>query len=85
VNEKEIQMLPTPKQKEVLDFLRSYIREHGMSPTRKEIGVALKLTPPSVNSLINGLVDRGQVKLGRWRPRSIEPVKAEAKCGELKP
>jgi repressor LexA len=77
-NRKVIQMLPTPKQKEVLDFLTEYIREHGMSPTRKEIAVALKIKPPSVNSLIDGLVERGQITRGRWRPRSIEPVKVEA-------
>ena len=50
----------TASQARVLSFIRSYIREHGVAPTRKEIAEALGFSSPNAaQEHINKLEVRG--------------------------
>ena len=52
----------TPRQKQLLDFIRDYRTEHGISPTYCEMKEAMGLASKSaVHRLIDGLVQRGQL------------------------
>jgi UDPglucose 6-dehydrogenase len=54
----------TPKQKNVLDFIISFISEKRYSPTQEEIARKLKLSIPTVNTYIKILVDKGYLSQG---------------------
>lgn len=54
----------TPKQKNVLDFIISFISEKRYSPTQEEIARKLKLSVPTVNTYIKILVDKGYISRG---------------------
>jgi SOS-response transcriptional repressor LexA len=53
---------PTPRQAEMLDFIRGHIRDHGFSPSVREIGAALGITSPNgVLSQIRALEKKGRL------------------------
>ena len=50
----------TNRQKEVLDYIKSYIAKHGYPPAVREIGAALGLnSPATIQSHINALEAKG--------------------------
>lgn len=54
----------TPKEKDVLDFVKHYIREAGYPPTRREIAEALEIGSTStVNRLLWSLVNKGHIRI----------------------
>ena len=56
----------------VLDFIRGYIREHGYSPTLREIAVALGIkTPRGVKAHLISLEKKGYITLEPGKARSI--------------
>lgn len=62
----------TPRQFECLAFLKSYISQHGYSPSFAEIGEGLGLASKSnVHRLVHGLIDRGAVRLLTNASRSL--------------
>jgi repressor LexA len=66
-------MTLTKRQKEVLDFLVSFVNKHGYSPSFEEIAKALKLTSlATVHKHINTLEKKGFVRRGYNQSRSIE-------------
>lgn len=65
----------TNRQKEVLDFIKSYIAKHGYPPAVREIGAALGLSSPATTqSHITALENKGYIKKTNSKYRSLEIV-----------
>lgn len=68
----------TPKQKDVLDFIVSFINEHGYSPSYREIATGLELASPStVHTHIQALRLRGYLHSSESKGaanRELEPT-----------
>lgn len=70
--------LLTKKQKEVLDFVQSFTKEHGYGPSLKEIQKAMAFTSHSTAQFhINQLAEKGFLKKSSGIARGIEPLKRE--------
>ncbi len=68
-------MALTKRQKEVLDFLVSFLNKHGYSPSFEEIALSLKLTSlATVHKHITTLERKGFIRRGYNQSRSIEVV-----------
>ena len=68
---------PTKKQKELLDFISSFIAEHGYSPSYREIMTGLNYTSVATVSLhVNNLIKRGHLRKRDRSARSLEVVDA---------
>src|SRR5215472_1902514 len=66
-------MALTKRQKEVLDYLVSFLNKHGYSPSFEEIAKSLKLTSlATVHKHITTLERKGFVRRGHNQSRSIE-------------
>jgi SOS-response transcriptional repressor LexA len=52
----------TARQQQMYDFIRGYIRDHGFSPSVREIGAALGITSPNgVLSQVRALEKKGRL------------------------
>lgn len=70
---------PTKKQKELLDYISSFISEHGYSPSYREIMRGLNYTSVATVSLhINNLLKRGHLRKRDHSARSIELIEDNA-------
>jgi SOS-response transcriptional repressor LexA len=68
---------PTKKQKELLDFISSFITEHGYSPSYREIMSGLNYTSVATVSMhVNNLIKRGHLNKRDRSARSLEVVAA---------
>ncbi len=68
----------TKRQKEVLDFIQSYQKKRGISPSLKEIGKHLRLTSLStIHHHLKSLQDKGYLFKEENRPRAISVSKNE--------
>jgi SOS-response transcriptional repressor LexA len=68
---------PTKKQKELLDFISSFIAEHGYSPSYREIMTGLNYTSVATVALhVNNLIKRGHLRKRDRSARSLEVVDA---------
>lgn len=66
----------TKKQKEVLDFINSYLLENGISPTIEEIKKGLKLNAVStVHEHLSTLKEKGYLEKSDKNARSLLPIK----------
>ena len=66
-------MALTKRQKEVLDYLVSFINKNGYSPSFEEIARAMKLTSlATVHKHLSTLETKGFVRRGYNQSRSIE-------------
>ncbi len=66
-------MALTKRQKEVLDFLISFLNKHGYSPSFEEMAKSLKLTSlATVHKHITTLEKKGFIRRGYNQSRSIE-------------
>ncbi len=66
---------PTKKQKEILDFIASFITQHGYSPSYREIMGSLNYTSVATVSLhVNSLIKRGHLVKRDHSARSLEVV-----------
>jgi len=66
-------MYLTKRQKQVLDYIESFIREHGYSPSLEEIGKGLKLSSlATVHKHLTNLQTKGFMRRLPNRSRSIE-------------
>ena len=78
------QIRPTKKQKELLEFIESFIGVHGYSPSYREIMNGLKYNSVATVALhINNLVKRGHLIKRENSARSLEPVKGAIEAGSL--
>jgi len=65
----------TPKQKRVLDFLESFIEEHGFPPTTREIAAQLELAGPnSAKKFLDILERKGLIRKTARSSRAIELI-----------
>jgi len=62
----------TPRQKDVLDFIRGYIELNEYPPTLQEIADKIGTNKSNVNRLVRGLEARGKIKTQPFISRSIE-------------
>ncbi len=63
----------TDRQRQILDFLTSYVDAHGYPPTVREIGEAVGLASPStVHAHLANLERAGFLKRDPTKPRAIE-------------
>lgn len=62
----------TKKQKEILDFVKSYIHKYGVSPTYEEIGGHIGRAFSTVHEHVNALIKKGYVVKSDKDARSIE-------------
>lgn len=62
----------TEKQQSTLDFIRAYIREHGLAPTIQEIATGMGWkSPNAAQSHVNALVRKGMLKIKRGANRGM--------------
>jgi repressor LexA len=63
----------TARQREILEFIESQMRDRGYPPSVREIGEAVGLTSPStVHSHLNTLTRLGYLRRDPTKPRAIE-------------
>jgi repressor LexA len=68
---------PTKKQRELLNFIESFITEHGYSPSYREIMNGLNYTSVATVALhVNNLIKRGHLRKRDHSARSLEVVAA---------
>ncbi len=66
---------PTKKQREILSFIENFIKEHGYSPSYREIMVGLNYTSVATVALhVNSLIKRGHIVKRDHEARSLEVV-----------
>lgn len=79
------------RKNQVLDYVRGYIRENGVSPTTSEIAAAMKMAKSTVSKYVTRLIDEGMVERnGRYRLQTSEnsfvpymmPVIGRVSCGK---
>jgi repressor LexA len=65
----------TRRQREIYDFVSSFVEEKGYSPSLEEIGAAFGLSSvATVHKHIEHLVEKGYLRKAWNRSRSVEPV-----------
>jgi repressor LexA len=66
---------PTKKQRELLSFIEAFIKEHGYSPSYREIMTGLNYTSVATVALhVNSLIKRGHIRKREHEARSLEVV-----------
>jgi repressor LexA len=64
--------LPTKRQSQILDFLKSYQAEHGYAPSVRDIAKAVSLSSPSTVHLhLQALENKGLIRRGKDAARAI--------------
>lgn len=79
---------PTKKQRELLNYIENFIKEHGYSPSYREIMAGLGYNSVATVSLhVNSLIQRGHLRKRDHSARSIEVVGGveEAVAAKVKP
>jgi repressor LexA len=65
----------TRRQREIYDFIRSFVEEKGYSPSLEEIGEAFGLSSvATVHKHVEHLVEKGFLRKAWNRSRSVEPI-----------
>lgn len=68
----------TKRQKELLDFVDGFIKEHGYGPSYREVMTALGYKSVSTVAIhINGLIEKGYLRKRDNSARSLEVVSAQ--------
>jgi repressor LexA len=76
---------PTKKQRQLLTFIEAFIKEHGYSPSYREIMNGLSYSSVATVALhVNNLIKRGHLRKRDHSARSLEVVGSDAmRLGEL--
>ena len=70
----------TPRQKEVLDFIQSYISNRGFAPTYEEIIQATNIGYKSyLNRVLKNLKEQGKIEITSYKARGISICKETVK------
>lgn len=81
---KQDKLRPTKKQRETLTFIESFIKEHGYSPSYREIMAGCNYTSVATVALhVNNLIARGHLEKRDHSARSLEVVKRDADDDEF--
>jgi repressor LexA len=71
----------TKRQREIFDFVKRYVGEHGYPPTVRDIGKAIGLTSSStVHAHLANLEKLGVLRRDPTKPRAIEVLVGKAKA-----
>jgi len=62
----------TPKQKQILDYLKKYIKVEGYSPSLEEVGKYFGLVKSTIHEHIATLMKKGYLNKSNYRARTIE-------------
>jgi repressor LexA len=74
----------TRRQREIYEFIRGFVNQHGYSPSLEEIGAHFGLSSvATVHKHVQHLIEKGFLKKAWNRSRSIEPVEASGAGSEL--
>lgn len=74
----------TKRQKELLDYVDRFIKEHGYGPSYREVMNALGYKSVSTVAVhINGLISKGYLHKRDNSARSLEVVSSEYKGGDI--
>ena len=74
----------TPKQKEILDFITAYTKEHGYAPSLEEIGTEFELKAVStVHQHVEALKKKGFLLKGMNQPRGIQTLRETPDTTEI--
>ncbi|HZD33257.1 MAG TPA: transcriptional repressor LexA [Candidatus Angelobacter sp.] len=77
-------MALTRRQKQVYDFLASFVEEHGYSPSFEEIGEGLGLSSlATVHKHVSNLEEKGLLKRDYNRSRSIDLLKPKGRMRQM--
>ncbi len=69
---------PTKKQRALLEFIEAFIREHGYSPSYREIMNGMQYNSVATVALhVNNLIKRGHLRKRDRSARSLEVVSAD--------
>jgi hypothetical protein len=75
---------PTKKQKELLNFIESFINERGYSPSYREIMSGLNYTSVATVALhVNSLIKRGHLRKRDHSARSLEVVAGSEQAAKI--
>lgn len=78
----------TSRQREILAWVKGFIRDHGMPPTVREIGTAFGIKSSSVFELLKALERKGQLRRGELGARSLivkgRAQRPECGCDEVR-
>jgi SOS-response transcriptional repressor LexA len=58
----------------VLEYIKTHIKEHGMSPTIREIGDALGVSGPTVHQHAHALIEKGLLDSPPNKARGLVPA-----------
>ena len=76
-------MALTRRQREIYDFIKAFVGQHGYSPSLEEIGSQFGLrSVATVHKHVQHLVEKGYLRKAWNRSRSVEPVPDEGAGGE---
>ncbi|MEZ2410515.1 LexA family protein [Bosea sp. RCC_152_1] len=64
----------TPRQLDLLEYLREYIGREGHAPTYDQMSLDLKTSRAFAHKLVCGLIERGYVQRLQNRPRALALV-----------
>lgn len=65
-------VLPTPRQADLLRFIRSYIEENNAAPSFDEMRAGMNSASKShIHQLLDGLEERGYITRLRYRSRAL--------------
>jgi len=76
----------TKRQKEMLEYLRAYIAQHGYAPTLEEIGRHFRLTSlATVHKHLQNLVQKGRIRRLAHHSRAMEivPERGAARAAQI--
>jgi len=62
----------TPRQRQIYEFVRAYVQEHGYAPTYEEIGSACGICKVTVLDHLRRLERKGLIQRRPYAPRAIE-------------
>ena len=62
----------TPRQKELFDYVKDHIAEHGFSPSLKQMATKLKTTTPHISNLLSQLHHRGAIVRHKGKRNGVE-------------
>lgn len=62
----------TPKQKQVLEYIKKYIKKKDYSPSYKEMARHFKIKKPTAYQYVETLIEKGHLKKDDYKARSIE-------------
>ena len=68
----------TDRQKEILQFILAFLREHGFPPTIREIGIYFEIAPASVLGHLHALEVKGFIRRHPAKSRCLEILKEAA-------